>query len=254
MVKDNTHKPVLVVTGGSRGIGAAIAITAAANGYNVCINYKSDKASAENVSSQAKTYGVECITVQADVSQENEVVRLFETVDAQLGAVTALVNNVGILMNQATVVELSAERINKVLTTNVTSYFLCSREAVLRMSTDHGGSGGAIVNISSVASRLGSPREYVDYAASKAAVDTLTIGLAREVATQGIRVNAIRPGLIYTDIHADSGEPDRVNRLASGVPMARGGKPEEVADAVQWLLGDKASYVTGTFIEVAGGR
>lgn len=247
-------KPVIVITGASRGIGAATARLAAARGYAVCVNYRTNQAAAATVVADIESAGGEAIAVAADVSAENEVVDLFRTVDRRLGTVTALVNNAGILEAQMRVDEMDAARLNRIFTANVTACFLCAREAVRRMSSKHGGSGGAIVNVSSAASRLGSAGEYVDYAASKGAIDTLTIGLAREVAEEGIRVNAVRPGFIYTDIHASGGEPARVDRVKAFVPMKRGGRPEEVAAAILWLLSDEASYATGTFIDLAGGR
>lgn len=245
---------VLVITGASRGIGAATALLAAARGYRLCINYRRDVEGAETVVERIEQAGGRAIAVQADVSREEDVVRLFRTAEAELGPITAFVNNAGILERQTRVEEMTAERVNRVLTTNVTSCFLCCREAVRRMSTRHGGGGGAIVNVSSAASRLGSAGEYVDYAASKGAIDTLTIGLAREVADEGIRVNAVRPAFIHTAIHAAGGEPDRVERLKDSIPMRRGGEPEEVATAILWLLSDESSYCTGSFIDLAGGK
>lgn len=245
---------VLVVTGASRGIGAATALLGAARGYAVCVNYRQSSEEAAAVVEQIRGAGGRAVAVQADVSRENDVVRLFREVDDVLGPVAALVNNAGILERQARVEEMTADRVNRVITTNVISCFLCCREAVLRMSTERGGKGGAIVNVSSAASRLGSAGEYVDYAASKGAIDTLTIGLAREVASQGIRVNAVRPAFIHTEIHAAGGDPGRVERLKTSIPMQRGGQPEEVANAILWLLSDEASYATGSFIDLAGGR
>jgi NAD(P)-dependent dehydrogenase (short-subunit alcohol dehydrogenase family) len=245
---------VLVVTGGSRGIGAATARMAAERGYAVCVNYVRDRAAAEEVAGRIAEGGGRAVAVQADVSREAEVERLFGEVDRALGTVTALVNNAGILERQMRVEEMTEARLDRVLRTNVVSCFLCAREAVRRMSTRHGGRGGAIVNVSSAASRLGSAGEYVDYAASKGAVDTLTVGLANEVAAEGIRVNAVRPAFIYTDIHASGGEPGRVDRVRDAVPMRRGGHPDEVAAAILWLLSDEASYSTGTFIDVSGGK
>ncbi len=247
-------KPVILITGASRGIGAATARLAAARGYAVCVNYLKNRTAAEAVVAEIEAGGGQAIAVAADVAVEAEVVEMFKTVDRQLGILTALVNNAGVLETQMRVEDMDAARLNRVLAANVTSCFVCAREAVRRMSTRHGGSGGAIVNVSSAASRLGSAGEYVDYAASKGAVDTLTIGLAREVATEGIRVNAVRPGFIYTDIHASGGEPERVDRVKEFVPMKRGGRPEEVATAILWLLSDEASYATGSFIDLAGGR
>ncbi len=247
------NKTVLV-TGSSRGIGAATARLLASRGYAVAINWRDDERGAMQVLADVKASGVNAVAVQADISKEGDVVRLFETVDAALGPLTALVNNAGILARQARVEHLDAERINRILATNVTGCLLCCREAVRRMSLRHGGAGGAIVNVSSVAARLGSAGEYVDYAASKGAVDTLTIGLAREVADEGIRVNAVRPGFIDTDMHAAGGEPDRIERVKPSIPLQRGGTADEVATAIAWLLSDEASYATGTFIDVAGGR
>lgn len=245
---------VLVVTGGSRGIGAATARLAAGRGYAVCVNYLHSPAAARAVVDSIAEAGGRAIAVAADISLEDEVLRLFQTVDEQLGALTALVNNAGILEQQRRVDELDAARLNRVFAANVTGSFLCAREAVKRMSTKYGGVGGAIVNVSSVAARLGSPGEYVDYAASKGAIDSLTIGLSKEVAAEGIRVNAVRPGFIYTDIHASGGEPNRVERVKSAVPMQRGGQAMEVAHAILWLLSAEASYTTGTFIDIAGGK
>ncbi len=245
---------VILITGGSRGIGAATARLAAERGYSVCVNYKANQAAAEEVANQCRHFQVNAIAVQADVAMEDDVVRLFRTVDHELGKLTALVNNAGILERQARVEDMDAGRIARVLAVNVTGSMLCCREAVRRMSTRHGGSGGAIVNVSSVAARVGSPNEYVDYAAAKGAVDTLTLGLSKEVADEGIRVNAVRPGFIDTDIHASGGEPGRVERLKPLIPMKRGGRPEEVAAAILWLLSDEASYATGAFIDLAGGR
>jgi NAD(P)-dependent dehydrogenase (short-subunit alcohol dehydrogenase family) len=247
-------KPILLVTGGSRGIGAATARLAASRGYAVCLSYRSNAAAAEAVVADIERAGGEAFAVAADVAGEDDVLRLFETVDARPGRLAALVNNAGILERQTTLVEMDAARWQRVLATNVIGSFLCAREAVRRMSTRLGGAGGAIVNVSSMAARLGSPGEYVDYAASKGAIDSLTIGLAREVAAEGIRVNAVRPGVIYTEIHASGGEPGRVDRVKGAVPMRRGGRADEVARAILWLLSDEASYSTGAFIDVSGGR
>ncbi|WP_201297049.1 MULTISPECIES: SDR family oxidoreductase [Halomonadaceae] len=247
-------KKVLVATGGSRGIGAATARLAAAGGYAVCINYRHNEAAALAVVEEIAQAGGEAIAVAGDVGNEADVMRLFAEVDEKLGTVTALVNNAGILETQMRVEEMDAARLHRVLTANVIGSFLCAREAVRRMSTRHGGQGGAIVNVSSIASRLGAPDEYVDYAAAKGAIDSFTIGLAKEVAGEGIRVNAVRPGVIYTEIHASGGEPDRVERVKSSVPMQRGGQAEEVARAILWLLSDEASYSTGALLDVTGGR
>ena len=247
-------KEVILITGSSRGIGAATAQLAARQGYAVCINYVRDAQAAEALCAQIRAEGFEAIAVQADVGQEADVERLFREVDARLGTITALVNNVGVLEQKCRLTDISVARLERVLRSNVISYFLCCQQAVRRMSTANGGQGGRIVNVSSVAARLSSPGEYIDYAASKGAVDTLTLGLAKEVAAEGIRVNGVRPGIIYTDIHASGGEPGRVARLASGVPMQRGGEPEEIADAIVYLLGPGATYVTGSILDVAGGR
>lgn len=251
---DSPNHPVVLVTGASRGIGAATATLAAAHGYAVCINYLGNRQAAEAVATPINAAGGRAVVVQADVSIEADVLRLFATVDKELGPLSALVNNAGILDRQCRVEDVDAARLQRILATNVTGSFLCAREAVKRMSTKHGGKGGAIVNVGSRASVLGGAGEYVDYSASKGAIDTLTIGLSREVAAEGIRVNAVRPGLIYTDIHASGGEPGRVDRLKELLPMQRGGQPEEVAAAILWLLSDEASYTTGTFIDLAGGR
>ena len=245
---------VAIVTGSSRGIGAATARLLAREGYRVCVNYRSDETAANAVVGELASWGAAAIAVQADVGREDDAVRLFETVDQALGPVTALVNNAGIVLPQMRVEDMSARRISQILATNVTGAFLCCREAVKRMSIRHGGPGGSIVNVSSAASRTGSAGEYVDYAASKGAIDTLTRGLSLEVAAEGIRVNCVRPGFIYTEMHAAGGEPDRVDRLSDSIPMKRGGTPEEVAHSIRWLLSDDASYITGTFIDVAGGR
>lgn len=244
---------VLLVTGGSRGIGAATACLAADNGYDVCISYRQNRTAADSVVRSIERQGRNAIAIAADIASEADILRLFNEVDRQLGPLTALVNNAGILEQQMSVADMSLARLNRVFSANVIGSFLCAREAVKRMSALYGGSGGAIVNISSGAARSGSPGEYVDYAASKGAIDTMTIGLAKEVAKEGIRVNAVRPGFIYTDIHASGGEPNRVDRVKALVPLQRGGQPEEVAQAVLWLLSDKSSFTTGTFINVTGG-
>jgi NAD(P)-dependent dehydrogenase (short-subunit alcohol dehydrogenase family) len=245
---------VALITGSSRGIGAATARQLAGEGYKLCINYRNNKTTAERLRAELSSFGVDCIAIQADVSQEEHVISLFESIDKELGCITALVNNVGILLPQMAIEKMTAARINHILTTNITSYFLCAREAVKRMAFKHGGQGGSIVNVSSGAARTGAPGEYLDYAASKGAIDTFTTGLAMEVADQGIRVNCVRPGFIYTDIHADGGEPGRVDRIKANLPMGRGGQPEEVANAITWLLSAGASYSTATFIDVCGGR
>jgi NAD(P)-dependent dehydrogenase (short-subunit alcohol dehydrogenase family) len=246
--------PVILITGASRGIGAATARLAATRGYAVCVNYRDRRDAADAVVADIARDGGRAVAVKADVAVEAEVVRLFETVDRELGTLQALVNNAGILEKQSRVDAMDAARLARVLATNVTGAFICAREAIHRMSTAHGGAGGAIVNLSSKAAQLGAPSEYVDYAASKAAIEAMTIGLAREVAAEGIRVNGVRPGIIYSDIHASGGDPGRVDRLAPTVPMKRGGEVIEVARAILWLLSSDASYTTGTFIDVSGGR
>jgi len=248
------NQKVMIVTGGGRGIGAATAQIAAARGYAVCISYRSRKEAADAVVDAILLAGGKAIALAADVASEGDVLELFHTVDTELGTVSALVNNAGILERQMRIDEMDAARFNRVFATNVTGSFLCAREAIKRMSTRKGGAGGGIVNLSSAASRLGAPGEYVDYAASKGAIDTFTLGLAKEVAAEGVRVNAVRPGIIYTDIHASGGEPGRVDRVKDAIPMQRGGQPEEVAKAIMWLLSDEASYITGTLLDVSGGR
>jgi NAD(P)-dependent dehydrogenase (short-subunit alcohol dehydrogenase family) len=245
---------LVLITGGSRGIGAATTRLATQRGYAVCVNYLNNRRAADALVHEIVGRGGSAIAVQADVSIEQDVVRLFKTVDESLGPVTALVNNVGIVERQTRVENMDAARLSRVFAVNITASFLCAREAIRRMSTKYGGSGGAIVNVSSVAAKLGSPDEYVDYAAAKAAIDTFTIGLAKEVATEGIRVNAVRPGVVYTDIHASGGEPNRVERVKEYVPMKRGGQADEIARAILWLLSEEASYSTGAILDVSGGR
>jgi NAD(P)-dependent dehydrogenase (short-subunit alcohol dehydrogenase family) len=245
---------VAIVTGASRGIGAATARLLASRGYAVCVNYLGNVTAADAVVGSIRAAGGVAIAVQADVGVEADVMRLFAACDAELGRLHALVNNAGTLERQGRVDTMDAGRLQRVLTANVVGSFLCAREAVRRMSTKWGGQGGAIVNLSSVAARTGSPGEYVDYAAAKGAIDTFTVGLAQEVAQEGIRVNAVRPGFIYTDIHASGGEPNRVDRVKAFVPMRRGGTADEVAQAVAWLLSDEASFTTGVCLDVAGGR
>lgn len=245
---------VLIITGGGRGIGASTARMAAERGYAVCVNYARNREAADGVVAEIGKSGGRAIAVQADVSAESDVARLFETVDKELGTVTSLVNNAGVIDKQARLADIGAARIARMFANNVTGPFLCAREAVRRMSTKQGGKGGGIVNVSSAASRIGGGGEYLDYAASKGAIDTFTLGLAKEVALEGIRVNAVRPGIIYTEIHAAGGEPGRVDRMKSFVPLGRGGQPEEVAAAILWLLSGEASYITGTILDVAGGR
>jgi NAD(P)-dependent dehydrogenase (short-subunit alcohol dehydrogenase family) len=254
MPSPSSAKKVLIVTGGSRGIGAATARLAAQQGYAVCLSYRNNRHAADEVVAAIIATGGVAMAVKADVAVEQDVVRLFEQVDASLGRVTALVNNAGILEKQSRVEDMDAARVSRIFATNVIGSFVCAREAIRRMSTKHGGAGGAIVNLSSRASRLGAPNEYVDYAASKGAIDTFTVGLAKELAAEGIRVNAVSPGIIHTDIHASGGDPDRVERMKDVVPMKRGGTAEEVARAVLWLLSADSSYTTGASIDVAGGR
>jgi NAD(P)-dependent dehydrogenase (short-subunit alcohol dehydrogenase family) len=245
---------VVLITGGGRGIGAATARLAAHHGYAVCVNYRSNRGAATRVVDTIAAAGGRAVAIAADVSVEADVVRLFQECDDALGPLSGLVNSAGIIETQMRVDAMDGGRLARVFATNVFGPFLCSREAVRRMSTRYGGRGGAIVNVSSLASVYGSPHEYVDYAATKGAVETLTTGLAREVAAEGVRVNVVRAGHIYTEFHALGGEPDRVERVKADVPMKRGGQPEEVAEAIVWLLSDQASYVTGTRLDVAGGR
>jgi NAD(P)-dependent dehydrogenase (short-subunit alcohol dehydrogenase family) len=249
-----TDRGALMVTGASRGIGAATARLAAQKGYSVCVNYRSAQSLAERVVADIRAGGGTAVAVAADVAREDDVVRLFEFCDRELGPLGGLVNNAGILERQSRVDAMDAARLARIFATNVTGSFMCAREAVRRMAHSRGGRGGSIVNVSSVAARLGAPGEYVDYAASKAALDTLTIGLAQEVAADGIRVNAVRPGIIYTEMHASGGEPGRVDRVKAFVPMKRGGTADEVAQSILWLLSDEASFTTGALLEVSGGR
>lgn len=239
----------MVVTGGGRGIGAATARLAAARGYKVCLNFRKDAAAAEKLAQE-----IDAIAVQGDVASEADVERLFRTVDKKLGRVSVLVNNAGIVDRGMRVEAMSAERIQRMLAVNVTGSFLCAREAVKRMSTRHGGKGGAIINVSSIAAKLGGSGEYVDYAASKGAIDTFTIGLARELGAEGIRVNAVRPGIIRTEIHLSSGDPGRVERIGAAAPLQRPGEAEEIARAILWLASDEGSYTSGALLDVSGGR
>ncbi len=246
--------PIVLITGGSRGIGAATALLAAQQGYAVAVNYTTNSLAADAVVQTIRASGGTAITVQADVAMESQVLAMFEKVDAKLGPLCALVNNAGVVDVACRVDAMEVERLQRMFQINVVGAFVCAREAVKRMSTRYGGSGGCIVNVSSVAARLGGSGQYVDYAASKGALDTLTVGLAREVATEGIRVNGVAPGIIDTDIHASGGQPDRAQRLAPQVPMQRPGTAQEVAQAIVWLMSGAASYTTGTTIDVTGGR
>ena len=245
---------VMLITGASRGIGAATARLAAGQGYRVVINYQRNREAADALVEAITTTGGEALALQADVADEVQVGRLFSEVDARLGRLDVLVNNAGMLEQQMRLERMSLERWQRVFATNVYGSFLCSREAIARMSTRQGGRGGVIVNVSSIAARLGAPDEYIDYAAAKGAVDSMTIGLAKELAADGIRVNAVRPGVIDTEIHASGGEPQRVARVAGSIPLGRGGRADEVAEAILWLASEQASYTTGSLLDVSGGR
>ena len=244
----------VIITGASRGIGAAIAKLAAKKEWNVCVNYKHNKSSANLIVKEITSMGGNAIAVAADISKEKEVVHLFNTVNTEFGQLSALVNNAGIITPQSKLINMDAKRLSKLFNTNVIGSFLCAREAVKRMSLDHGGNGGSITNLSSAASRIGSPNEFIDYAASKGAIDTMTLGLSKEIAEEGIRVNAVRPGIIDTDLHSDTGDSKRPEKLRQFVPMKRIGSAEEVANTVLWLMSQDASYVTGALIDVTGGR
>lgn len=244
----------MIITGASRGIGAATAKLAAENGFAVVVNYLRNKLAAEDVVSEIESRGGQAVAVQGDISREENIFRLFEETDRHFGRLDALINNAGILERQMRVEDMDLARLSRVFATNITGQILCAREAIKRMSTKHGGQGGTIVNVSSLAARTGAPHEYIDYAASKGAIDAFTLGLAKEVAEEGIRVNAVRPAFIYTDIHAAGGEPGRVDRIKDSIPMKRGGLAEEVAEAILWLASEKSSYSTGIFIDVTGGR
>jgi len=252
-VADANHKPVALVTGASRGIGRATALLLAKHGYDLCINYRNDEASARETLTQAQAFGVSCILFKADIADEQAVVDMFKAIDQSLGRLTALVNNAALMLPQLSIEQVDSQRLAQMFSVNVSGYFICAREAVLRMAYKHGGGGGSIVNVSSLAAITGSPNEYLDYAASKGAVDTLTKGLAMEVSREGIRVNGVRPGLIYTQMHADGGEPERVDRVKDRLPLGRGGTVEEVAEAIVWLLSERASFSTGDSINVSGG-
>lgn len=245
---------VVIITGAGRGIGAATAVLAAERGYDVVVNYRVNHAAAESVVKKISSLGRKAIAIQADVSSENDIRRLFAEAETRLGKPTALVNNAGILEKQGPLVSMDGARLERIFRANILGPMLCAREAVLRMSTKRGGNGGAIVNVSSSAVKQGGPFEYIDYAASKGAIDVFTLGLSKEVAAEGIRVNAVRPGIVYTDIHALGGEPDRVDRVKQNIPMQRGGQPNEIANAILWLLSDEASFCTGALLDVTGGR
>lgn len=245
---------VMLITGASRGIGAATARLAAQQGYALCLNYHQRADAANAVLEQVLGLGVTAIAVKADVADETQVLHMFDVIDREFGRLDVLVNNAGMLEQQMRLEQMDAARWSRVLGANVIGSFLCAREAIKRMSTRHGGQGGAIVNLSSVAARLGAPGEYIDYAAAKGAIDSMTLGLAKEVASEGIRVNAVRPGVIHTDIHAAGGEPDRVERVKASVPMGRGGQAEEIAEAILWLASEQASYTSGALLDVSGGR
>ncbi|MES2879056.1 MAG: SDR family oxidoreductase [Pseudomonadota bacterium] len=246
--------PIALITGGSRGIGAATALLAAQQGYAVAVNYTANEAAANGIVQQIRASGGQAIAVQADVAQEAQVLAMFATIDAQLGRLTALVNNAGVVDVAARVDEMSVARLKRMFDINVVGSIVCAREAVKRMSPRHGGAGGAIVNVSSVAARLGGAGQYVDYAASKGAIESFTVGLAKEVIQEKIRVNAVQPGIIETEIHASGGQPGRVQQMAPLLPMQRAGTAQEVAQAIMWLLSDAASYTTGTLLDVSGGR
>ncbi|WP_226687860.1 SDR family oxidoreductase [Stutzerimonas stutzeri] len=245
---------VMLITGASRGIGAATARLAAHQGYALCLNYHQREDAVKQVLEQVQAAGVSAITLKADVADESQVLQMFEVIDREFGRLDVLVNNAGMLEQQMRLEQMDAARWTRVLGANVIGSFLCAREAIKRMSTQHGGQGGSIINLSSIAARLGAPGEYIDYAAAKGAIDSMTVGLAREVAGEGIRVNAVRPGVIHTEIHASGGEPDRIERVKPSVPMGRGGQAEEVAEAILWLASERASYTTGALLDVSGGR
>ncbi|WP_312915817.1 SDR family oxidoreductase [Stutzerimonas kunmingensis] len=245
---------VMLITGASRGIGAATAQLAAHQGYALCLNYHQREDAVKQVLEQVRTAGVSAITVKADVADESQVLQMFDVIDREFGRLDVLVNNAGMLEQQMRLEQMDAARWTRVLGANVIGSFLCAREAIKRMSNQHGGQGGSIINLSSIAARLGAPGEYIDYAAAKGAIDSMTVGLAREVAGEGIRVNAVRPGVIHTEIHASGGEPDRIERVKASVPMGRGGQAEEVAEAILWLASERASYTTGALLDVSGGR
>ncbi|HAG78560.1 SDR family oxidoreductase [Stutzerimonas kunmingensis] len=245
---------VMLITGASRGIGAATARLAAHQGYALCLNYYQREDAVKQVLEQVRAAGVSAMTVKADVADESQVLQMFDMIDREFGRLDVLVNNAGMLEQQMRLEQMDAARWTRVLGANVIGSFLCAREAIKRMSTQRGGQGGSIINLSSIAAQLGAPGEYIDYAAAKGAIDSMTVGLAREVAGEGIRVNAVRPGVIHTEIHASGGEPDRIERVKASVPMGRGGQAEEVAEAILWLASERASYTTGALLDVSGGR
>lgn len=253
-MRDNAMSRVMLITGASRGIGAATARLAARQGYALCLNFHQREDAANQVLEQVRAAGVSAFTVKADVADESQVLQMFEVIDREFGRLDVLVNNAGMLEQQMRLEQMDAARWTRVLGINVIGSFLCAREAIKRMSTKHGSQGGSIINLSSIAARLGAPGEYIDYAAAKGAIDSMTVGLAREVAGEGIRVNAVRPGVIHTEIHASGGEPDRVERVKASVPMGRGGQAEEIAEAILWLASEQASYTTGALLDVSGGR
>jgi len=244
----------MLITGASRGIGAATARLAAYQGYALCLNFHQREDAVKQVLEQVRAAGVSAMTVKADVADESQVLQMFDMIDREFGRLDVLVNNAGMLEQQMRLEQMDAARWTRVLGANVIGSFLCAREAIKRMSNQHGGQGGSIINLSSIAARLGAPGEYIDYAAAKGAIDSMTVGLAREVAGEGIRVNAVRPGVIHTEIHASGGEPDRIERVKASVPMGRGGQAEEVAEAILWLASERASYTTGALLDVSGGR
>lgn len=248
------HSKVMLITGASRGIGAATARLAAARGYAVCINYRQQQDAAEKLVAEIRADGGEAIAIQADISDENQVAELFKQFDQQFSRLDVLVNNAGMLESQSRLEAIDGARLQRVFAANVYGSFYCARQAIQRMSTRRGGNGGAIINLSSIAAKLGAPEEYIDYAAAKGAIDSMTVGLAKELAADGIRVNAVRPGVIDTEIHASGGEPGRVERVSKSIPMQRGGQPEEIAGAIMWLASDAASYTSGALLDVAGGR
>ncbi|MEH6368348.1 MULTISPECIES: SDR family oxidoreductase [Pseudomonas] len=248
------HSKVMLITGASRGIGAATARLAAARGYAVCINYRHQQDAAEKLVAEIRADGGEALAIQADISDENQVAELFKQFDQQFSRLDVLVNNAGMLESQSRLEAIDGARLQRVFAANVYGSFYCARQAIQRMSTRRGGNGGAIINLSSIAAKLGAPEEYIDYAAAKGAIDSMTVGLAKELAADGIRVNAVRPGVIDTEIHASGGEPGRVERVSKSIPMQRGGQPEEIAEAILWLASDAASYTSGALLDVAGGR